>query len=284
MFVVERRQAVHKLDVRVACGLHHVRVDLIRLHQADALGPGFLRLAHGDPHVGVEEIGPPHAFFHVVGEGDARARLFRDGAALLNQPGFRPEGFRRDEADIHPHLGRADHQRVAHVVARVAEIGKAQLRQGFARRVLQHGHQVGEDLRGVELVGQAVPHRHARVLAQLLNDGLAVAAILNAVVHAAQHAGGVFHRLFMADLRAAWAEVGDLRTLVERAHFEGAAGAGGGFFKDQSDVFPDQGLLFTSGFFGGLQLDGEVDQVLDLRRGVVQQYQESAVFQIDGHR
>jgi hypothetical protein len=212
-----------------------------------------------------------------------RAPVSFDGAALLNQPGFRPEGFRRDEADIHPHLGRADHQRVAHVVARVAEIGKAQLRQGFARRVLQHGHQVGEDLRWVELVGQAVPHRHARVLAQLFDDGLAVAAVFDAVIHAAQHAGGVFHRLFMADLRAAWAEIGHLRALVERAHFEGAAGAGGGFFKDQGDVFPDQGLLFASGFFGGLQLDGEVDQVLDLRRGVVQQFQEVAVFQVDGH-
>ena len=283
MFVVERRQAVHKLDVRVAGGLHHLRVDLIRLHQADALGPGFLRLAHGDPHVGVEEIGPLHAFFHVVGEGDARARLFRNGAALLNQARLRPEGFRRNEADIHPHLGRTDHQGVAHVVARVAEIGKAQLRQGFARGVLQHGHQIGENLGRVELVGQAVPYRHARVLAQLFDDGLPVAAVFDAVVHAAQHAGGVFHRLFMANLRAAWAEIGDLRALVERAHFEGAAGAGGGFFKDQGDVFPDQGLLLAPGFFGGLELDGEVDQVLDLRRGVVQQFEEVAVFQVDGH-
>ena len=87
----------------------------------------------------------------------------------------------------------------------------------------------------------------------------------------------------MANLRAAWAEVGDLRALVERAHLKGAAGAGGGFFKNQGDVFPDQGLLLTSGFFGGLQLDGEVDQVLDLRRGVVQQFEEVAVFQVDGH-
>ena len=87
----------------------------------------------------------------------------------------------------------------------------------------------------------------------------------------------------MANLRTAWAEVGDLRALVERTHFEGAAGAGGGFFKDQGDVFPDQGLFFASGFFGGLQLDGEIDQVLDLRRGVVQQFQEVVVFQVNGH-
>jgi hypothetical protein len=86
----------------------------------------------------------------------------------------------------------------------------------------------------------------------------------------------------MADLRAAWTEVRHLRALVKRAHFKGAAGAGGGFFKDQGDVFPDQRLLFASGFFGGLQFDGKVDQVLDLRRGVVQQFEEVAVFQVNG--
>ena len=135
----------------------------------------------------------------------------------------------------------------------------------------------------MEFVGQAVPHRYARVFTQLFNNRLAVAAVFDTVIHTPQHAGGVFHRLFMADLRSAWAEVGHLRTLVKRAHFEGAAGAGGGFFKDQGDVFADQGLLFASGFFGRFQLDGEVDQVLDLRRGVVQQFQEVAVFQVDGH-
>jgi hypothetical protein len=59
----------------------------------------------------------------------------------------------------------------------------------------------------------------------------------------------------MADLRAAWAEVGHLRTLVERAHFEGAAGAGGGFSKIRA-MFSRPGFAFTSGFFGGLSLDG----------------------------
>jgi hypothetical protein len=83
----------------------------------------------------------------------------------------------------------------------------------------------------------------------------------------------------MANLRAAWAEIGHLRP-GRTPHFKGAAGAGGGFFKNQGDVFPDQGLLFAPGFFGGFQLNGEVDQVLDLRRGVVQQFEEIAVFRL----
>jgi hypothetical protein len=45
----------------------------------------------------------------------------------------------------------------------------------------------------VELVGQAIPHRHAGKLRQGFDDFLTVTAILNAVVHAAQHARGVFN-------------------------------------------------------------------------------------------
>ena len=87
----------------------------------------------------------------------------------------------------------------------------------------------------------------------------------------------------MADLRSAWAEVGHLRPLVERSHFESTAGTGGGFFKNQGNVFANQGLFFSSGFFGRFQFDREIDQVLDLCRGVVQQFKEVAFFQIDGH-
>ncbi|MFQ8718605.1 MAG: hypothetical protein ACLR9W_13215 [Enterobacter hormaechei] len=59
-------------------------------------------------------------------------------------------------------------------------------------------------------------------------------------------------------------------TCAINTHFEGAAGAGGGF-SDQGDVFPDQGFVRL---FGGLQLDGEIDQVLDLRRGVVSSFRK----------
>jgi len=59
--------------------------------------------------------------------------------------------------------------------------------------MLLHGQQIRQQLRWVKLVGQAVPHRHASKFGQRLDDFLAVAAILNAVIHAAQHAGGILN-------------------------------------------------------------------------------------------
>ena len=41
--------------------------------------------------------------------------------------------------------------------------------------MLPDGEEVGEDLGGVELVGQAVPHRHTGIAGQLFHDALAVA-------------------------------------------------------------------------------------------------------------
>ncbi len=112
----------------------------------------------------------------------------------------------------------------------------------------------------------------------------AVAAIFDAVIHAAQHAGGVFHRLFMANLRAAWAEIGDLRALGRTRPLRRRSGCGWRFFQRSGRCFSRPRVCFSRpAFFGGLELDGEVNQVLDLRRGVVQQFQEVAVFKVNGH-
>ena len=56
----------------------------------------------------------------------------------------------------------------------------------------------------------------------------------------AEHAGGVLHRLLVADLRAAGPEGGDVCTLVLRRHLEGRAGPGRGLLEDQRDVLAGQ--------------------------------------------
>ena len=112
----------------------------------------------------------------------------------------RPERLGGAQADVHAELGAADQQGVAHVVAGVAQVAVGDLRQRLVDE-LGHGQDVGEDLRRVELVGQAVPDRHAGVLGQLLDDVLPEAAVLDAVEDPTEDAGRVLHRLLVADLR-----------------------------------------------------------------------------------
>ena len=98
--------------------------------------------------------------------------------------------------------------------------------------VLHHREHVGQYLGGVELVGQTVPHRHSGVPAEDLHVLLREPPVLDAVVHAAEHAGGVFHRLFVPDLRAAGLQVGHLGTLIVRGHLERRAGTRRGLLED----------------------------------------------------
>lgn len=93
------------------------------------------------------------------------------------------------------HLGAAHHQAVAHVVAGVAEVDEVDALE--MTEVLPDGEEVGQDLGGVELVGQAVPDRHTGVVGEVFHDLLAVAAVFDAVEHPAQHPGGVGDGLFL---------------------------------------------------------------------------------------
>ena len=135
--------------------------------------------------------------------------------------------------------------------------------------MLLHGEEVGQNLGGMALVGQAVPHRHACVFGQLLNGLLLEAAVLDAVEHATQHAGGVGHALLYANLAAGGSQIGDMRPLVLRANLKGAACAGGGLLKNQGDVLALQGRLFGAGVFGALQVAGQIQQIVQFFRAEV---------------
>ena len=58
------------------------------------------------------------------------------------------------------------------------------------------------------LVRQAVPDGHAGVFGQLLHDGLAVAAVLDALKHTGEHLRRVGDGLLFADLAAGGVQVG----------------------------------------------------------------------------
>ena len=264
---------MHEFDLRVAGGGHQVGGNAVAAQQVDAFLPDFFGLAHADPYVCVDEVCAAHGFLRVFRQQQARAAFFGQAVCLRDDVFRRPQGFGCADARIHTQQRADQQQGIAHVVARVADIGVGGLLQGFAA-VFAHGKEVGQDLGGVEFVGQAVEYRHAGVTRQFFHDFLSVAPVFDAVEHSAQHAGGVFDAFFVADLAAARFEVGNARALVARGHFEGAAGAGGGFFENQGDVFAAQARFFASGFFVGLQFGGQVEQGTDFFGSVVGEFEE----------
>ena len=280
--VVVGGEAVHELAVRIAGALHQFRIHLIRHQQADALLPDFGGLAHGNPDVGIDEVAALHAGIHVVRDGDAGSGLGGDRHALGHQFGGRLQGLRGDDAYIHPHLGAAHQQGVAHVETGITQIGKGYVLQGLVA-VLGHREKVGEDLRGMEFVGEAVPHGDAGILGELFHGRLGESAVLDAVEHPSQHASRVLHRFLDADLGAGGTQVGHMRALVVGGHLEGATGAGGGLLEDEGDVLAGHRGTFGALPLGALEVAGEVQQVLDFRRGEVEQFEETAVFEFVCH-
>ena len=161
----------------------------------DALGPDLDGLTHGDPHIGVKDIGTLGSPGGVLLKGQGGTGLGGNGLALGDQGGIRLILFGGAGGEVQAHLGTAHHQAVAHVVAGIAEVDEMDALQ--AAEVFPDGQEVGKDLGGMELVGQAVPDRNTGVMGQVFHDLLPIAAVLDAVKHPAQHPGGVGNGSFL---------------------------------------------------------------------------------------
>ena len=252
-------------------------VDLIGQQQVDALFPNVLRLAHRDPDVGVEYFRAARAVGNVRGQGNAAAGVLGDLLCGFDQLFCREQRFRRAGGEVHAHLGAGDDERIGHVVARVAHEGE--LHAGKATQLFLDGQKVGQHLRGVKLVGQAVPHRHAGVFRQKFHRILAETAVFDTVVHAAKHARRVLDALLFAHLRAGWVEEGHAHAQIAPRHFKGAARARGGLFKQQHDVAAHQVPVADAQMLFALQALGQIEQMADFVGRVVQKREETASIQ-----
>ena len=280
--VVEGGKAVHELARRVP-GLGHQRgVDLVGLQETDPLLPDRVGLAHRDPDVGVDEVAALDRGLRILGQRHLAAGGGGQLAGLRDEGLLGPEVLRRPEADVHPRHRPAQHQRVPHVVPGVAEKGEGLPVERLVR-VLFHRQKVGQDLGRVELVGEAVPDRDAGVPGELLDDRLAESAVLDAVEHPPQDAGGVLHRLLLADLGSRGAEVGGVGALVVRRHLEGAAGPRRVLLEDQGDVLPAEPGLLGPGALGALQVPRQIEEVPDLGWREIVDREEMAAAEVDGH-
>ena len=201
-----------------------------------------------------------------------------DLLAGLDQGRVREIRLRRAGNEVHAHLRAADHEGVAHVVAGVAHVDEL-----FAlerAEVLLNGQEVREDLRGMEFVRQAVPDGRARVFCQLLDDRLAVAAVLNAVVHPAEDAGGVGDRLLFADLRAGRVEIRDRHAQIVRGDLKRAARARAGLFENERGLLSLAQAMGDAGLFLCLEICGQRQKVRDLLRGEIKQLEKALSFDV----
>ena len=145
--------------------------------------------------------------------------------------------------------------------------------------VLQHGELIRQHLGGVPVIGEPVVDRDAGVLREGLDDVLTRAAIFDAVVPAAEDAGGVGGGLLVPDLRAGRVEVSGGAALVRHGHLERAARAGGGLLEEEGHLLADESLLLAALASGGLQFDREVKERLPLIGSEVEFLEEGAAEQ-----
>ncbi len=195
--VVECRQTVHK--DRLLSRIRHQRfIDLIRGQRSDALLPDLDRLAHGYPDIGVQHIRAACRLHRVLTEAQDSAAFRRNALTFRNQRRIRKIFLRRTRGEIQAHFCAADHQRIAHIIARIAQIYKIDALQ--TAEMLPNGEKIRQNLCRVKFVGQTVPDRHARIFRQLLDNILSEAAVFNAVKHAAEHTRRIRYALLLSDL------------------------------------------------------------------------------------
>ena len=216
-----RGQTVHEHGILDSHG-HHVRIDA-------PVGKGLLPLgvfglkAHRGPHIGGDQVGPATGG-HRVSE---RLEMIRSEQACTLR--FYLVARRGRDMDIEVEDLGGLQPGIAHIV-RVADPRHGLALNGAA--LLDKGVDVGEDLAGVILVGQAVDDRDPRMGGKTLDDVLLEGANHHDIHHARDHLGRVLDRFAAPQLGIAGIEIDRRTTQLVHTGLKGQAGAGGALLKD----------------------------------------------------
>ena len=143
-----------------------------------------------------------------------------------------------------------------------------------------HGEEVGQHLRGVPLVGEAVVDGDPGEAGQLLHILLSGSPELDGVVHPPEHPCCVGDRLLVPELGARRIEVGHVRALVEGGDLEGRPRTGGGLLEDEGDLLALEPLGFVARILRGLQCLGQRQEVAQLLRLEIDLLHEAPVAQV----
>ena len=179
--------------------------------------------------------------------------------------------LRADAGDLHPGQQAAHDEAVGHAAA---VTHKAELPPGQGAPALPDGHQVGQHLAGVCVVGQAVDHRHTGQPGKFFQIPLAVGAPDHAVVVAAQHPGGVLEGLAPAGLQLGRVHVIAQAAHLVHTHLKAGAGAGGRLGKQHGHRFPGQQGGGAAQFLLCLELVGHIQDVGQLAGGQIAHFQQ----------
>ena len=141
---------------------------------------------------------------------------------------------------MHPGGRTAEEVGVPHVVRAVADVGEGAARE--RSQPLGNCLQVGEDLAGVELVGQRVDHRDGRRLREFLDALLARSAPGDRGDLAGQHPRDIRDRLAAPDVRLGGVDLKRQAAEFGDADGEGHAGAQAWLVEEQGDCLrPGEG-------------------------------------------
>ena len=165
------------------------------------------------------------------------------------------------DADVHACGGTAQQIRVGHVVGRVTEVGDGLVLQVVdAASVLGDGLEVGENLAGMEVIGQGVDHRMGGVLGHFFDAALAEGAPHHTVSHAVEHTSGIGHGLATAQLGAGLVDDQRVAAKLGNADGEAGTGAGGGLVEQYSDGLRTGERLLVEAVV--VELDGKFEHLL----------------------
>ena len=164
---------------------------------------------------------------------------------------------------MHPEPGGEPHQRVADVVA-VAEIREAHAFE--PAEPLADRHRVGECLQRVREVGEPVDHRDRGMLGERVDLGLVERPDQERADEPREHERGVAVALAAGELQVGGRQVERHAAELGDPDLEADAGAGRRLVEDQPDraAGQDPQLLAPGALL--LQLVGQVERELELRR------------------
>ena len=267
------RQAVHE-DGVILGQRKQIGVDRVA---GKGLGARFLfvLLAHACPCISIYNIGIFHNRFRIICEHEFTAVFCSDALGVGHDLRIRLVSVRRSDTDVEAALEHADRQRMGHVVAvaNVAEIETSEM-----PLLLLDRDQIGDDLRWVVGIGEAVDHRHVGVFGESLHLSLLVGADEDAVDIARQHARRVLHRLAAADLQIAGAQEERLPAQLIHPHLEGHARARRGFLEDHRQGFSLEVWVRNALFELVFEIQPEIHDILNLFAGKITQGEKISAF------